>query len=250
MPCYYSGAGNGTNCFELYNKDRLQPDIEIIGNNINEVINSLGQKIDYWVNTYNLSSADNLYGEDPTSTFYGPTRLKMYISLNENALALSKFGWSSDDEVTGYIAFIGYTNAFASTSAAYANLNQAVEPKSGDIFSLVEYGNDRPGVRGENYFQVTERVDQDIAELNPLGGHYMWRLKAKRLEYSYQPGLTGERGNSQVYDNTFSGVVSSINAGLSATEDKTYPGNANTTSKNMVFNMPLNNDTSVYGAYE
>jgi hypothetical protein len=45
--------------------------------------------------------------------------------------------------------------------------------------------------------------------MNPLGGHYLWRIKAKRLEYSFQPGITGERGNDQVYDDTFAGVLTS-----------------------------------------
>ncbi len=45
--------------------------------------------------------------------------------------------------------------------------------------------------------------------MNPLGWHYLWRIKAKRLEYSFQPGITGERGNDQVYDDTFSGVITS-----------------------------------------
>ena len=76
---------------------------------------------------------------------------------------------------------------------------------------MTEYGNDRPGDRGGNFFIITERRDQDVSsgQMNPLGGHYLWRIKAKRLEYSFQPGITGERGNDQVYDDTFAGVLTS-----------------------------------------
>ena len=247
MGCYYTGANNGSNCYELYDKVTLLPERELINDTINEVINSLGQKIDYWVNTYNVLSADNFYGEQPTSVYNGPHRLKMYIELNENALTMSRFGFAADDEITTYITYTTYTTLM-SGSGVYTLLNQAIEPKSGDIFNLVEYGNDRPGNRGANYFQVTERMDQDIAALNPLGGHYMWRLKGKRLEYSFEPGLSGERGNDQVYDNTFTGKLSSSIVGELSTVGKVYPENADNDSRTLVYDMSAIN-TDVYGDY-
>lgn len=245
--CYYGGAGNATNCFELYDKNRLQPDITVIGNLVEEAINTLGQKIDYYVNTYNPISADNFYGEHPTSIFYGPVQLKIYIELNENALALSKFGYNADDDFTGYFSISGYKNAFANETI-YNTLIQDVEPKAGDVFQMVEYGSDRPGNRAGNYFRVTERLDQDIASINPLGGHYTWRIKGKRLEYSFQPGLTGERGNDQVYDSTFSGIVSSTITGQVSSTGKLYSENADDDSKQYVLDQTVN-DTDVYGGY-
>jgi hypothetical protein len=247
MSCYYSGAGNGSNCYELYDKTQLAPDIELIGQIIEEAINTLGQKIDYYVNTYNPLSADNIYGEQPTSIFNGPHQLKMYIELNENALALSKFGYNADDDITGYLSISGFRTAFNSTTV-YSDLNQDIEPKSGDVFQMKEYGNDRPGNRAGNYFQITERVDQDIASLNPLGGHYTWRIKGKRLEYTFQPGLTGERGNDQVHDATFSGIISSTIIGQLSSAAKVYTEDVDQDSIAYVLDQTVN-DTDVYGGY-
>jgi hypothetical protein len=72
--CYYSGAGNGQNtgCYELYSKDRLRPDMEVIHNAAEETVNLLGQKIEYYVNTYSPLCADNTYGEQPTMVYWGP----------------------------------------------------------------------------------------------------------------------------------------------------------------------------------
>lgn len=211
MNCYYSGAGNGSLCYELYDKTRLQPDRDLIDSAAQEAINLLGQKIEYYVNTYTPLCADNTYGEQPTSVFYGPKVVKTIIELNESALGMSRFGFNADDEVTGYFSIRGYVSAFAGDDI-YFRLQQEVAPKSGDVFCMTEYGNDRPGLRAGNFFQITERRDQDISsgQLNPLGGHYMWRFKAKRLEYSFEPGLSGELGNDQVYDDTFSGVVTAF----------------------------------------
>ena len=245
--CYYDGAGNNTNCYELYNKTSLSPDIDLINNIVEQTINSMGQHVNYYVNTYNTLSADNIYGEQPTSIYNGPHDLMIYIKLSENAFTLSKFGFSSEDEVTGYVSINGYLSAFNGKNV-YPNLVQEVVPKSGDVFQMVEYGNDRYGNRGGNFFEVTERTDQDNAELNPLGGHYMWRLKAKRMDYSWQPGLTGERGNEQVYDDTFSGILSSTITGQLSSDPKSYDYDVNNISQTVVFDMSINN-TSVYGDY-
>lgn len=205
---FFTGAGNGSNCFELYDKKRLQCEIDLIKVSLNEMVHSAGTKINYWINNATLSTIDGLYGEDTTAIYTGPFTVKMRIELNESALALSKFGFNADDEITAYITYDLYTQAFSANP--YYILNQLdIEPKSGDVFEMVEYGLDRKGGRAGNFFQVTERRDQDIsADLNPLGGHYGWRLKAKRMEYSWQPNLPQEKANNQLTDDTEYGLLS------------------------------------------
>lgn len=210
MSCYYTGAGNGSLCYELYDKERLAPDREVINAAAEEIVNLNGQKVDYYINTFTPLCADNTYGEQPTSVYIGPRQIKIVIELSESSLAMSKFGFNADDDVTGYFSINGFTKTM-SGEIAYDRLQQEVAPKAGDVFQMKEYGNDRPGNRAGNYFQVTERRDQDVSSgmMNPLGGHYVWRIKAKRLEYSFEPGLSGETGNDQVYDDTFSGILTS-----------------------------------------
>ena len=160
---------------------------------------------------------------------------------------MSKFGYNADDDLTGYFSISGYRTAFAATSV-YTDLTQDIEPKAGDVFQMTEYGSDRPGNRAGNYFRVTERLDQDIASLNPLGGHYMWRIKGKRLEYSFEPGLSGEKGNNQVYDSTFSGIISSTIGNQLSSAGKVYTENADDDSVRYVLDQTVN-DTDVYGGY-
>jgi hypothetical protein len=77
----------------------------------------------------------------------------------------------------------------------------------------------------------------------------MWRIKAKRLEYSFQPGLTGERGNDQVYDNTFSGILTSTITNQVSSTGKVYTENVDDDSVKYVLDQTLN-DTDVYGGYD
>lgn len=249
MTCYYTGAGNFSNCYELYDKGRLTPDIETLANVAEEVVHSMGQKINYYVNTMNILSADLIYGEQPTSVFHGPKALKMIIDLSESNLMLSKFGFAADDEITAYIDYRSFSKGM-SGDTVYTELNQSIEPKSGDVFQMAEYGNDRLNGRGGNYFQITQRKDQEVGnQMNPLGGHYGWQLKAKRMEYSWEPGLPNESVNEQITDDSFYGKLSSNIVGELSSPAKSYQGSADEESVKHVIDMTMN-DTSVYGTYD
>lgn len=219
-------------CFRFTDKQSLGSEITIYSNYWQEQLQLYGQKVNYYVNTTTTLCADMLYGEQPTAVYAPPLSLIMGINLNENAILLSKYGINSDDEITAFVAI----------SSFYATFGVGKEPKSGDVFSLVEYGSDRVGGRGPNYYEITQRLDQDIAATNQLGGHYTWLIKAKRYEYSFEPGLTGEQVNQQVYEDT-------VAAGVSGAS-KNYPYDVDAQGKNLVFNYSLTTDyDGVYGGY-
>ena len=171
-----------------------------------------------------------LYGEQPTQQFAPPLPLIIAVNLNENALMLSKYGLLSEDEVTAFVHISGF----------YATFGYPREPKSGDVFQLSEYGNDRPNGRDGRFYEITERLDQDIAQINPLAGHYVWLIKAKRFEWSFEPGLSGSAVNQQVYDDTLSSTASGAT--------KPYSYSADIASK-QIFDYAQTDYGSVYGGY-
>lgn len=234
-------------CSQFFNPENFQAEQLIYDTSYSDLINSYGVPINYYVNTFNLSTADLFYGEEPTRRFLGPYELQMYIELSENAINLSKFGFASDDELTGYLHIKTFTVTMSSL-IDYSQFGQVVEPKSGDVIELSILGCDRPNGRGSKWFEITERVDQDVAQLNPLLGHYVYRVRAKRYEHSFEPGLSGERQNQQVYENSFSGVISANIPGVSASEAKSYNFDVDNESKIKVLDMSVN-DTDIYGSY-
>ncbi len=271
-----------TPCSQFFNPDQFQAEQLIYDTAFKDLINGFGIPVNYYIHTYNLSSADNFYGEHPTSVFRGPLSLMMYIELNENAINLSKFGFASDDELTGFVhigtfaAAISGTDFFLRTESGdfltydellssgdipyleggdyifkntYISNGQAIEPKSGDLIQVSPLGCDRPNGRGAKIFEITERTDQDVAALNPMLGHYVYRLRAKRYEYSYEPGAPQEPQNQQVFENSFSGKLSSNIPDITfPSESKSYPGNVDQDSKDQVLDMDVNN-TDIYGGY-
>lgn len=201
-----------------------------------EQIYQYGTVVDYYVNGTTLDTMDPLYGEQPSAKFEEPKPLIFALTLNENAVVLQKFGLVADDELTGFIPIESYTLAMSSVD------NPNPEPKAGDVIDLTEFGSSRPGGRGAKKFEITERLDQDVEQLNPLLGHYVWLIKGKRFDYSYEEGITAEPGMDQVVDDTYAG-------GLSATTDEQledsslYFNDVDTEGRNIF-------DYSVYGDYD
>ena len=227
----YPLADPVNDCFRFSDKQSLACDISVYNNYWREQLQLYGQKVNYYVYGFAVSASDALYGEQPTAVYAPPLQIVIGINLNENALLLSKYGLASDDELT----------AFVHISSFYATFGYGAEPKSGDVFSLVEYGSDRPGQRGPTYYEITQRQDQDIASINALAGHYVWLIKAKRYEYSFEPGLTGEQANAQVYeDTTAAGVSGAL---------KTYTYDVNVAGAAVFDYSQTNNYDGVYGGY-
>jgi hypothetical protein len=226
-----------TSTLRMTDKENNQCERQVYSNYWREQIDMYGQKIDYYINKTTTLCADNIYGEEPIAGFLPPQTLIAGIKLAENALILSKFGFQSDDQLTAYVHI----------SSFYAVFPPYTEPKAGDVFKLTEYGSDRPGERDGKMFEITERVDQDNSQINPLMGHYVWMLKAKRFDYSFEPDIVFEKGSAQVHDDTGYGTMITDTTTIND-RPSSYPGDADTVSKQQVFNMDVNR-TLEYGGY-
>ena len=116
------------------------------------------------------------------------------MNLSDNSITFSKFGLTSDDEVEAYIDISTYQSTLSSSYVS----GEVIEPKAGDVFQLTEFGNDRPGGRDGKYFEITERVDESINTINPLQGHYLYKIKARRFDFSYTDNDVEERASEQI----------------------------------------------------
>jgi hypothetical protein len=246
-------------CGQLVNPSNLQAEQLIFDQSFKDLINNFGIPVDYYINTFNLSAADLLYGEDFGSGISGPAQFKgpltgvqMYIELSDDAVNLSKFGFDPGDEFTAFVHISTFAEA-ASAYFDYSSVGQSIEPKSGDVIDLKVLGCDRPNGRGSVKYEITERMDQDVSVLNPILGHYIYRLRGKRYQSSFESGLSSEPANEQIYDNSFSGVLSTNLVDQLVSDDKTYPTeddpyNIDNLSKDEVMDMDVN-DTDIYGSY-
>ncbi len=192
MKPYYTGEVRYLDKAVSYNER------ENYSNWFDEQIKMFGQTVEYFTLNYQLSAHDPIYGEQPNATYSASKQIIMMVELSEASIVLGKFGLESEDELTAFVTISSFKTTFGSDK----------EPLAGDVFTLDEYGNDRHAGRGGKSFEITERLDQNVESLNPLMGHYVWQIKARRLDYTFQPGLTAEKKMDQVTDSSFSGRLS------------------------------------------
>jgi hypothetical protein len=155
-----------------------------------EQIEHYGTSVTYFTHGYSLTSHNFVYGEDPTSTFIKTADVVLLTDITNDALMLSKFGIMADCDMTAVVHI----------SSFYEKFGCGREPKAGDLIQLTEYGADRPGGRSAPIYEVTERDDEYLPMTNSLIGHYVWYMKCKRYEYSYEPGIGDAPNNKQISD--------------------------------------------------
>jgi hypothetical protein len=251
-----------------------QYQIQLFNNWWTEQIAQYGMQINYYINLYSLSAHDFFYGEQPLAGFYTPVPMIMALTLNNDSIILSKFGIQGNADITALVAIKTFTSTLTSSSLSGIGRLYTYEPKAGDLIELSEYGSTRPNGRSGQIYEITERVDQQGGTNNQLMGHYVWIIKGKRFDYTYEPNSPRESLNKQVYDNKYDGLVplnaGDVNVNARIIENKAYPQTVDKQSRENVYNYisnanaPLsgylsysgysgitgNPDTGVYGSYD
>lgn len=220
--------------------------------------------------SFGYDSADDFTGQVHIKTFEEELSSRDYFiqTLSGDILPLSGFveAFITEDEIYNMLTqltdeiFVKETlsdtlsSLYDQAGTPYTILDKflenshKLEPKSGDLIDVVSLGCDRPGGRCSKIFEVTERMDQDLAGgLNPLLGHYVWRVRAKRYEHSFEPGAPTECANDQVFENLQNGVTDTNIPTDEVDGPKSYPGDVDQQSKD-IYDMGVN-DTDIYGSY-
>jgi hypothetical protein len=158
-------------------------------------------------------------------------------------------GFDSPDTITSYIHIKTFTSKLSGLSA-FSDSDIPVEPKAQDKIILYPLGCDRVSGRGVKIFDVTEVLDQNATEINPIMGHYIWRIKGVRSEHNSATNEPRENENNQVADNSFFGKLSSALFPSLTGEDKKYSETADDYVKENVFPPSTSgNGGSSYGEY-
>jgi predicted nucleotidyltransferase len=193
---------------------------------------NFGMSISYWSTGYNLNNQNEIYGEDPTARYRGPRKMKAVIDFQSYTTFLTKFGVMSDLDIVIYIPIQSFREVWGE-----------VVPLAGDLFLIDDSACDRPLGQSPIVFEITEKHDA----INPadfMGGHFVWRLTAKRYDNSYEPGAPQEKFLGGPVDSGDYGKIESSIDNTIVVEDPS-PTTVDEEAKED-FNTP--ND-SVYGKY-
>lgn len=218
-------------CVEQPNKDQLS-----YNGWLKELISLYGVEIRYYPNKFDTATMNSLFGEDMISGFDTDTTFKAYVEISSNANILSRFGIKVNSEVSVSIPFDTWDQYFPNT-----------EPKSGDIFVVINTGCGRRGDRTAEVFEITERLDRKNPGGDFLGRHYAWFLEAARFEYAYEPGAPKEAEFTDVSDEEIFGRLSGGNNPESPVPAKSYDQNVEAMSNDIV--KYTDNRDSVFGNF-
>jgi hypothetical protein len=199
---------------------------------VSNYVSNYGMQISYWSTGYNLETQNELYGEDPTSRYRGPRTMKAVIDFQSYSTFLTKFGIMSDLDIVIYIPIQNFRDVWGT-----------VIPLAGDLFTINDSSCDRPLEQSPIVFEITEKHDS----INPadfMGGHFVWKITAKRYDNSYEPGAPQEKNLGGPVDSGDYGKIESSIDNLIIIEDKS-PTTVDEEAKED-FDSP--ND-SVYGRY-
>ena len=242
-------------CNDYNNLENLGGQQVVVDSAWKDLINSAGMPIYYFVYKFNIKRSDKIWGEDILAEYEEPFQIKAYVEVKDVPKILGPMGgFFADDTITAYI-HIKTFNRKTKGMKVFEDLKLRYEPKPSDLIQIIEFGCDRPGGRGAKLFEVTNKEDELISQnLNMGFAHYVWKITAKRFQYSYQDGAItpfGEEKNCQVYDNRVAGIIDKPEEvrDMNAPSDKSYEWNIDKKSKEEIFNQNVNDQTDIYGGY-
>lgn len=225
----------------------------IADNNWKEFINLNGQPVYYYTYGYNFERSEKLFGEDVLAKYENPFEIKVYLDIKDVPKSMGPYGgFFSSDDISGYI-HIKTFEKITKQLPFYEVLKLRYEPRPQDLIQIISFGCDRPGDRGANYYEITNKEDQLISDKMNLGyGHYVWKIHAKRYMFSYEGGsipLLGEDGNNQIYDNKQEGYIKPGETIEDLIQTKSYSYDIDKESKEKIFNQDYKNQDDIYGGY-
>lgn len=242
-------------CNDYNNLENLGGPQVVVDSAWKDLINSAGMPIYYFVYKFNIKRSDKIWGEDILAEYEEPFQIKAYVEVKDVPKILGPMGgFFADDTITAYI-HIKTFNRKTKGMKVFEDLKLRYEPKPSDLIQIIEFGCDRPGGRGAKLFEVTNKEDELISQnLNMGFAHYVWKITAKRFQYSYQDGAItpfGEEKNCQVYDNNIQGTITDPSEirDINTPSDKSYNWNIDKKSKEEIFNQNVNNQSNIYGGY-
>lgn len=208
----------------------------IIKNNYRGMVenyaDNYGMAVSYWSTGFNIDDSNRLYGENPTAKFRGPRKMKAIIDFQSYNTFLTKWGIMSDLSIQIFIPIKAFRQVWAN-----------VLPLAGDLFIIDDSSCDRPFGQSPMVFEVTEKDDK-IKPADFMGGHYVWKLTAKRMDYSYEPDAPEENFIRMAVDQDLYGKTESTIDETNITQDESTNDIDEAAKKD--FYTP--ND-SVYGKY-
>lgn len=232
----FPGANVPEACTNIQSKLGEAGDQLVMDMDIQSYINTNGQPILYYPYLFQIEKSEKLYGEHSAAGYGQPFQIISYFQIEDTPAFLTLHGFDTEETLTGWIhiktfkekvknilsnkndeRYADYSSIYNINYIADRDVTHAIEPKADDLFQLTLLGCDREWDRGNKIYKITNVEDEIFSQnFNPVHGHYVWKITAKRFRPSLQDGtsrldnkskdnqylgILGEKGNHLVHDN-------------------------------------------------
>lgn len=240
----------GSACQDYYNVGNTAGEGVVVDNTWSDLINNAGQPVYYYTLKFDLEHSKKVFGEDPLADYDEPFEIKMYFEIQDQPKVLGPYGgFYAEDNMNAWV-HISTFKTLTKDRQVYKDYKLRFEPKPGDVIQIIGFGCDRPGDRGPNMFEITNKEDQSFADqMNPYFGHYVWKISAKRYICNSEEGAIpefGEDGNDQMYEGNKIGRIEPVNE---EKPEKKYEFNVDSEGKKKIFDQATNRQDDIYGGY-
>ena len=217
--------------FNYTNKAITSNERKLYADYFREMIQRYGVATQYYQNQYVEPEGINVYGEDQITGFLPPRPIVLMMDLPNESILFSKFGLQTDADFNGIISIADWFNIFGKgkkdepkagdvvrimntgwseaevenspgcevdsfldilNKNTYAICRNTADKCEGPTNLLLD-SDAEDWRRYPQMYQITEARYQDIgAGINFLMGHYVFIIRGKRFDYSYEPGIHPE----------------------------------------------------------
>lgn len=223
-------------CTNIQSKLEGSGDQLLYDRDIEAYINTNGDPVLYYPYLFEIDKAEHLHGEHSAAGYGNPFNIIMMTEVEDSPAFMTMHGFDTNETFTAWVHIKNFKNKVKAIladkndernkdySLVYnANYYQEkdviriIKPRVDDVIQFTQFGCDREWDKGNKMYKITNVEDEVFSQkMNPVNGHYVWKITGVRFRPSFQDGMSrldekskdnmyigvnGEKGNHLVHDN-------------------------------------------------
>lgn len=232
----FPGSNVSEACVNIQSKLAESGDQLIMDREIESYIQTNGVPMLYYPYLFEIDKAEHLHGEHSAAGYGNPFKIIMMVEIQDTPAFLTMQGFDTSETFTAWVhigtfkrkikeivtnksdeRYNDYRILYNPNAYEERDITHIIKPKPDDLIQFTLYGCDREWDTGNKIYKITNVEDEVFsANMNPVNGHYVWKITATRFVPAFQDGtsrldekskdnyyigIMGEKGNHIVHDN-------------------------------------------------
>lgn len=210
-------------CANIQSKLDGSGDQLMIDKQIESYIQVNGDPLLYYPYLFEIDKAEHLHGEHSAAGYAQPFNIIMPTSVEDSPAFLVTHGWETTETFTAWChiktfrkkvkeilsnkndeRYKDYSTIYNANAYEDKDVIRIIKPKPDDVIQFTQFSCDRDWPLGNKMYKITNVEDEVFSQnMNPVNGHYVWKITATRFRPSWEDGMS--RLDNKSKDNGFIG---------------------------------------------